>query len=71
MQAQALDMGKARAAAKAYAAALGHKTGRWDSYGACECERCGALLVDTDALAFIAESSVSYLGTLSAPCMGD
>ena len=59
---------KSRRAAKAYAEACGHKMGRWDSHDACECERCGAVLVETDAVAFVAESSVANLGSLSAPC---
>ena len=59
---------KSRRAAKAYAEACGHKMDRWDIYDACECERCGAVLVESDAVAFVAGSAVFYLGSLGMPC---
>lgn len=58
----------AKQAAKQFANALGHKMGSWDTYGMSECQHCGAVLVDTDALDFVQHSSVMALGSLSAPC---
>ena len=71
MESQAIKTERlAKQAAKAYASALGHTMGRWQSWGGCECVRCGGVLVDTDALTFVQQSSVVALGSLSAPCEG-
>lgn len=56
-------------AAKAVAHANGHRMGLWSrTYGGCECVRCNAWLVRSDAVGFVERCDFGFLGSFSTPC---